>query len=75
MGHEVAAFKIPLPSTKDQTAITEVAVFLDQKERLYQAKQEQLQELFETLLARLMSTGIRVDIDATRDSNRIAGNQ
>jgi type I restriction enzyme S subunit len=60
MGHEVAAFKIPLPSNVEQNTIAGVAENLELKINLHQAKGGQLQAAFQTLLHELMAAKIRV---------------
>jgi type I restriction enzyme S subunit len=60
MGHEVAAFRIPLPSIEEQNAIAAAALNLELKIKIHQAKREQLQAAFQTLLVELMAAKTRV---------------
>lgn len=60
MGHEVAAFKIPLPSIEEQNTIAAAAENLELKIKIHQAKREQLQDAFQTLLDELMAAKTRV---------------
>jgi type I restriction enzyme S subunit len=55
MGHEVAAFKIPLPDLKTQEAIASTIQNLERKKELHEEKRTQLQDLFHTLLHELMT--------------------
>jgi type I restriction enzyme S subunit len=61
MGHEVAAFKIPLPSIEEQDTIAAAATNLELKMEIHQAKHEQLHALFKTLLDELMAVKTRVN--------------
>jgi type I restriction enzyme S subunit len=60
MGHEVAAFKIPLPDMKTQEEIASSIQNLERKKELHEQKQTQLQDLFRTLLHELMTAKVRV---------------
>ncbi len=60
MGHEVAAFKIPLPSIEEQETIAAAATNLELKIEIHQAKHEQLHSLFKTLLDELMAAKTRI---------------
>ena len=60
MGHEVAAFKIPLPDWQTQKEIASAIQNLEQKKELHEQKQAQLQDLFRTLLHELMTAKTRV---------------
>lgn len=60
MGHEVAAFKIPLPDLPTQKELASAIQNLERKEALHEQKQTQLQDLFRTLLNELMTAKIRV---------------
>ncbi|PTN38515.1 restriction endonuclease subunit S [Desulfonatronum sp. SC1] len=64
MGHEVAAFKIPLPDLMTQNEIASAIQSLERKKELHEEKRTQLQDLFRTLLHELMTAKTRVhDID------------
>jgi type I restriction enzyme S subunit len=60
MGHEVAAFKIPLPDLHTQEEIASAVQNLERKKELHERKQTQLQDLFRTLLHELMTAKTRV---------------
>ena len=60
MGHEVAAFKIPLPDLHTQEEIASAIQNLERKKELHEQKQTQLQDLFRTLLHELMTAKTRV---------------
>lgn len=60
MGHEVAAFKIPLPDLHSQEEIASAIQNLERKKELHEQKQTQLQDLFRTLLHDLMTAKTRV---------------
>ena len=60
MGHEVAAFKIPLPDLHSQEEIASAIQNLERKKELHEQKQTQLQDLFRTLLHELMTAKTRV---------------
>ena len=60
MGHEVAAFKIPLPDTQTQEQIASAIQNLERKKELYEMKRTQLKNLFRTLLHGLMTAKTRV---------------
>jgi type I restriction enzyme S subunit len=60
MGHEVAAFKIPLPDLHTEKEIASVIQNLERKKELHEQKQIQLQALFHTLLHELMTGKVRV---------------
>ena len=60
MGHEVAAFKIPLPDLQTQEEIASAIQNLERKKELHEQKQTQLQDLFRTLLHELMTAKTRV---------------
>jgi type I restriction enzyme S subunit len=59
MGHEVAAFKIPLPDLHTQEEIASAIQNLERKKELHEQKQTHLQDLFRTLLHELMTANIR----------------
>lgn len=61
MGHEVAAFKIPLPDLQTQEEIASAIQNLERKKELHEEKRTQLQDLFRTLLHELMTAKTRVD--------------
>lgn len=61
MGHEVAAFKIPLPDLAAQEKIASAIQNLERKKELRDEKHTQLQDLFRTLLHELMTAKTRVD--------------
>lgn len=61
MGHEVAAFKIPLPDIAAQEEIASAIQNLERKKELHDEKHTQLQDLFRTLLHELMTAKTRVD--------------
>jgi type I restriction enzyme S subunit len=60
MGHEVAAFKIPLPDLHTQEEIASAIQNLERKKELHEQKQKQVQDLFRTLLHELMTAKTRV---------------
>lgn len=60
MGHEVAAFKIPLPDLETQEEVASSIENLERKQGLHEEKHQQLQDLFRTLLHELMTAKIRV---------------
>jgi type I restriction enzyme S subunit len=60
MGHEVAAFKIPLPDMESQEEIAWATQNLERKKELHEQKRTFLQDLFRTLLHELMTAKIRV---------------
>lgn len=60
MGHEVAAFKIPLPNLEIQEKVASAIQNLERKKELHQERSEQLQDLFRTLLHELMTAKTRV---------------
>jgi type I restriction enzyme S subunit len=60
MGHEVAAFKIPLPDLQAQKEIASAIQNLERKKELHERKKSQLQDLFCTLLHELMTAKTRV---------------
>jgi type I restriction enzyme S subunit len=60
MGHEVAAFKIPLPDMETQKEIASAIQNLERKKELHEQKRTSLQELFRTLLYELMTAKTRV---------------
>jgi type I restriction enzyme S subunit len=60
MGHEVAAFKIPLPDLHTQEEIASAIQNLERKQELHEEKRDQLQDLFRTLLHELMAARTRV---------------
>ncbi len=60
MGHEVAAFKIPLPELQTQDEIASAVQNLERKKELHEQKQTQLQDLFRTLLHELMTAKTRI---------------
>lgn len=53
MGHEVAAFKIPLPDLQTQKEIASAIQNLERKKEFHEQKQTQLQDLFRTFLHEL----------------------
>ena len=61
MGHEVAAFKIPLPDMQSQEDIAWAIQNLERKRELHEQKRTSIQALFSTLLHELMTAKIRVD--------------
>ncbi len=60
MGHEVAAFKIPLPDLAVQKEIASAIQNLERKEELHDEKRAQLHDIFRTLLHELMTAKTRV---------------
>jgi type I restriction enzyme S subunit len=60
MGHEVAAFKIPLPDLHAQEEIASAIHNLERKKEIHEKKQTQLQDFFRTLLHELMTAKTRV---------------
>ncbi|MCL4758150.1 MAG: restriction endonuclease subunit S [Rhodocyclaceae bacterium] len=60
MGHEVAAFKIPLPDLAVQVEISSAIQNIERKKELHDEKRKQLQDLFRTLLHELMTAKTRV---------------
>jgi type I restriction enzyme S subunit len=60
MGHEVAAFKIPLPDVETQEVIAATIQNLEMKKELHEQKRTQLQDLFRTILHELMTAKTRV---------------
>jgi type I restriction enzyme, S subunit len=60
MGHEVAAFKIPLPDLQNQKEIASAIQNLERKKELHEQKLIQLQDVFRTLLHDLMTAKTRV---------------
>ncbi|GAA5484090.1 restriction endonuclease subunit S [Haloferula sargassicola] len=60
MGHEVAAFKIPLPDMGTQEVIASAIQNLDRKKSLHEEKRQQLHDVFRTLLHELMTAKARV---------------
>ncbi len=60
MGHEITAFKIPLPDLKVQKEIAAVIQNLERKHELHEKKRTHLQDLFRTLLHELMTAKMRV---------------
>ena len=60
MGHEVAAFQIPLPDLDTQEEIASAIQNLERKKELHEQKQTQLLDLFRTLLHELMTAKTRV---------------
>ena len=60
MGHEVVAFKIPLPNLAAQKEIASAIQNLERKKELHDEKRTQLQHLFRTLLHELMTAKTRV---------------
>lgn len=60
MGHEVAAFKIPLPDLKTQKEIASAIQNVEWKAELHEEKRDKLQALFRTLLHELMTAKSRV---------------
>jgi type I restriction enzyme S subunit len=61
MGHEVAAFKIPLPDMESQGEIASAIQNLERKKELHEQKRTSLQDLFRTLLHELMTAKTRVN--------------
>jgi type I restriction enzyme S subunit len=61
MGHEVAAFRIPLPDLETQEVVASAIQNLDRKRDLHGEQRQQLQDLFRTLLHELMTAKVRVD--------------
>jgi type I restriction enzyme, S subunit len=61
MGHEVTAFKIPLPDLESQEEIASAIQNLELKKELHEQKRTQLQDLFRTLLLELMTAKTRVN--------------
>jgi type I restriction enzyme S subunit len=61
MGHEVAAFKIPLPDMETQDEIVSAVQNLERKKELHEQKSTSLKVLFSTLMHELMTAKIRVD--------------
>jgi type I restriction enzyme S subunit len=61
MGHEVAAFKIPLPDMESQETIAWAIQNLERKKELHEQKRTFLKGLFSTLMHELMTAKIRVD--------------
>ncbi|TVO50928.1 restriction endonuclease subunit S [Denitromonas halophila] len=60
MGHEVAAFKIPLPDLATQAEIASAIQNLERKKEIHEQKQIQLQDLSRSLLHDLMTAKTRV---------------
>jgi len=60
MGHEVAAFKIPLPDLNTQEEIARALALIDSKSSSARAKRSALQDLLRTLLHELMNAKTRV---------------
>ena len=60
MGHEVAAFKIPLPNLQTQEELASAVQNLERKKALHEQKHAKLQDLFRTLLHELMTANTRV---------------
>ena len=60
MGHEVAAFKIPLPGLETQKELAFAIQNLERKIELHEEKRGQLQDLFRTLLHEVMTATTRV---------------
>lgn len=60
MGHEVAAFKIPLPDLAAQEMIASAIQNIERKKALHDEKRTQLQDLFRNLLHELMTAKTRV---------------
>jgi type I restriction enzyme S subunit len=69
MGHEVAAFKIPLPDLQTQKEIASAIQNLERKKELHEQKLTQLKGLFRTLLHELMTAKTRVHGMAFTTSN------
>ncbi|TVT77438.1 MAG: restriction endonuclease subunit S [Denitromonas halophila] len=70
MGHEVAAFKIPLPDLATQAEIASAIQNLERKKAIHEQKQIQLQDLFRSLLHDLMTAKTRVhEIDFSTPDN------
>ena len=61
MGHEVAAFKIPLPDMESQEEMASAIQNLERKNELHEQKRTSLQDLFRTLLYELMTAKTRVN--------------
>jgi type I restriction enzyme S subunit len=61
MGHEVAAFKIPLPDMQSQEDIAWAIQNLERKRELHEQKRTSIQALFSTLLHELMTAKTRVN--------------
>jgi len=61
MGHEVAAFKIPLPDMETQDEIASAIQNLERKKEIHEQKSTSLKVLFSTLMHELMTAKIRVD--------------
>jgi type I restriction enzyme S subunit len=66
MGHEVAAFKIPLPDQETQEEIASAIQNIERKMELHEAKRAELQDLFRTILHELMTAKKRLSSDAIR---------
>ena len=60
IGHEVAAFKIPLPDMESQEKIAWAIQNLERKKELHEQKRTFLQDIFRTLLHELMTAKTRV---------------
>ena len=60
MGHEVQAFKIPLPDQKPQEEIAAAIQNIERKKELHEERRHALQDLFRTLLHELMTAKTRV---------------
>lgn len=60
MGHEIAAFKIPLPDIESQQGIGSALQNLERKKELHERKRDRLQDLFRTLLHELMTAKTRI---------------
>ena len=60
MGHEVAAFKIPLPDLGTQEVIAATIQNLETKKELHEKRRNYLQDLFRSLLHELMTAKTRV---------------
>jgi type I restriction enzyme S subunit len=61
MGHEVAAFKIPLPDMQTQEEIASAFQNIERKKELHEQKYTSIQALFSTLLHELMAAKTRVN--------------
>jgi len=61
MGHEVTAFKIPLPDMETQEEIASAIQNLERKRELHEQKRTSIQALFSTLLHELMTAKTRVN--------------
>jgi len=61
MGHEVAAFKIPLPDMQTQEEIAYAFQNIERKKELHEQKYTSIQALFSTLLHELMAAKTRVN--------------